>query len=417
MRWPLYSAQSQVYIQPVSPRVIDNGNASRWPTDQPSYDSFIHQQVQSASYPDVVSRRLHTGSLQAHGKGRARAIRPLSSGFGIRVEVARMGTSYEVTVTAKARSAALLRRLRMPWPRPWSRASRRGEAGDPERLAILREEQERIKKELETDRAEQASLNARLGVAAVSTVPNHYDEEIASIHGALVTARTARDDAEAHLIAMGADKDESSKALDAEADELVTADPGLVSMKTSLNQRRAILISQMSNLTPNHPQYKQDATELGQIDASLASMVKDLRGKAAGRIQQKLRADLDRTAGVEDRLNAQLGLMSAAAPARHPGCSGPTTWQPTLPACRPVRPAWMTNCTTCFCKTACPALRIWLCRGHASAAAQLRNLFRSGHCPFQCVGCCWLCWRHWLPTTLTPKFTSRPISSARWASR
>ena len=108
---------------------------------------------------------------------------------------------------------------------------------------------------------------------------------------------------------MGADNDESSKALDAEADELVTADPGLVSMKTSLNQRRAILISQMSNLTPNHPQYKQDATELGQIDASLASMVKDLRGKAAGRIQQKLRADLDRTAGVEDRLNAQLGLM------------------------------------------------------------------------------------------------------------
>ena len=313
MRWPVYSAQSQVYIQPVAPRVMDTGTTPRWPDDQPTYDSFIDQQVQSASYPDVLLsavHRLQPGAWQKLGESDQAAAERLSHS----VEVARMGTSYEVTVTAQARSAEVSAQLANAMAAAMvEKASREEKAGDPERLAILREEQERIKKELETDRAEQASLNASLGVAAIGNVPNHYDDEISSIHGELVKARTARDDAEAHLIAMGADKEEASKTLDAEADELVTADPGLVSMKTSLNQRRAILISQMSNLTPNHPQYKQDATELGQIDGSLALMVKDLRGKAAGRIQQKLRAELDRTAGVEDRLNAQLGQMAAAA--------------------------------------------------------------------------------------------------------
>ncbi len=84
-------------------------------------------------------------------------------------------------------------------------------------------------------------------------------------------------------------------------------------MKTSLNQRRAALISQMANLTPNHPQYKQDAAELAQIIGSLDGMMADLRSKAAERIQVKLRSDLERTAGVEARLNSQLAQLTAAA--------------------------------------------------------------------------------------------------------
>ncbi len=84
-------------------------------------------------------------------------------------------------------------------------------------------------------------------------------------------------------------------------------------MKTSLNQRRAALISQMANLRPNHPQYKQDAAELAQINGNLNAMMTDLRTKAADRIQMKLRADLERTAGVEARLNAQLAQLAGAA--------------------------------------------------------------------------------------------------------
>jgi hypothetical protein len=108
-------------------------------------------------------------------------------------------------------------------------------------------------------------------------------------------------------------KGSTPQALDAEADELAATDPGLVSMKMSLNQRRAVLIAQMANLTPNHPQYKQDAAELAQIDSSLDTMMKDLRGKVSARIEQRLHTDLDRTTAVQDRLNGQLSQLAAAA--------------------------------------------------------------------------------------------------------
>ena len=80
---------------------------------------------------------------------------------------------------------------------------------------------------------------------------------------------------------------------------MISSDASLVGMKTSFSQRRALLTSQMANLTPNHPQYKQAAQELAQIDSSMEKMTSEMRGRAAARIQQRLRNDLARTAEME----------------------------------------------------------------------------------------------------------------------
>ena len=56
---------------------------------------------------------------------------------------------------------------------------------------MLKEERERIKKELDDDRNEQAALNAQLGVAAIGPeAPQHYDTDIGQIHEELVKARS-----------------------------------------------------------------------------------------------------------------------------------------------------------------------------------------------------------------------------------
>jgi len=115
----------------------------------------------------------------------------------------------------------------------------------------------------------------------------------------LIKAQTDHDEAEARYTSLKAGQSNSSAAMNAEADDIIASDAGLTSMKTSLNTRRAMLISQMANLTPTNPEYKQDEGELSKINASLDSMMKDLRNNAATRIQEKLRTDLERTAGVE----------------------------------------------------------------------------------------------------------------------
>jgi len=319
MVWPVYIAQSQVYIQPVLPRVLEQGAASRWPSDATTYDTFIEQQVQSASHPEVLLNVLHklgSGSWQRTGETEQAAAERL----GHSIKVARLATSYQITITARAADPELAAKIANAMASGIvDRASSEEKAGDSERLAILREEKVRIQTELDSDRTEQQSLNSKLGVAAIGAItPDHYDDDISGLHQELVKARAAHDEAAARLMSLDTEHELSSKALSAEADELITADPGLVSMKTSLNQRRAVLITQMANLTPNHPQYKQASEELGKINASLESMMKDLRAKAAARIKQRLSTDLDRTAGIEGRLNAQLGKMAGAAASATP---------------------------------------------------------------------------------------------------
>ncbi len=192
-------------------------------------------------------------------------------------------------------------------------------ASDAGRLTMLKEEQERITKELDDDRTEQAELNAQLGVAAIGPeAPEHYDSDIAQIHAELVKARSDHDEAAARLTSISSGSGPSSAALNAEADQLISTDPGLSSLKQALLTRRAALVSHMSGKTPDNPQYKQDQEELQKIDAALESETQDLRAKAAARIEEQLRADLDRTASLEARLNGELAQMTRAAASATP---------------------------------------------------------------------------------------------------
>jgi len=316
--WPPYTAQSQIYIQPVQLKVMSGADQS-FTNNSAAYDSFVQQQVQSASNPEVLMSALHklnAGSWQRNGESEQAA----AARLGGAIEVVRAGTSYEVTITAKAKDPQLVAQIANAVAAGIvERASGEGNAGNSERIAVLGEERDRIQTQLNSDYAEQNDLNKQLGVAAVGTeAPDLIDADIGKTREELIKAQTDHDQAQARFAAMGAGNGDSSAAIDAEADDLVAADAGLTSMKTSLNARRATLITQMSNLTPNNPEYKQDATELAKINGNLDAMMKDLRTKAAGRIQEKLKMDLERTAGVEARLNGQLRQLAGTAASATP---------------------------------------------------------------------------------------------------
>lgn len=317
--WPVYLAESHVYVQPVQSRVMASGVDSSLMTNAAAYDSFVQQQVQSASNPDVLIAAIHKlkpGSFQRNGETEQAAAARLG---GI-ITVARVGTSYEVAIAAKAKDPQLVADIANAVATSVvERASGEGNAGNAQRITILQDERKRIQDALTADYAEQNDLNKQLGMAAVGTeAPDLIDADIGRTREELIKAQTEHDEAEARFAAMGAGKGSSSTAIDAEADELVAADAGLTSMKTSLNARRAALITVMANMTPNNPEYKQDAAELAKINTSLDTMMKELRAKASARIQQRLRTDLERTAGVESRLNGQLRTLAGTAASATP---------------------------------------------------------------------------------------------------
>jgi len=313
--WSVYTAQSLVYIQPTPSAVLEQA-PMHWPYnyDPATYDSYIQQQMLSMTRPDVLAGALHKlnpGVWQQSGESDQSAADRLHGA----VEVARVGTSYQVSITAHARNADTAAALANAVAASYiENTSHEQKASDAARLTMLQEERERIKKELDDDRAEQAALNAQLGVAAIGPeAPEHYDSDIGQIHEELVKARSDHDEAAARLTSINSGSSLSSAALDAEADQLIATDPGLSSLKQALLTRRAALVSQMANLTPNHPLYKQDQAELAKIDASLETSTQELRAKAAARIEEQLRTDLDRTSSLEARLNGQLAQMTRAA--------------------------------------------------------------------------------------------------------
>jgi succinoglycan biosynthesis transport protein ExoP len=312
--WPVYTAESRVYVQPASSSVMSHNGDQRWPFDSNTYESFIQQQVQNADNPAVLADALHTlgaGVWQKPGESEEIAARRL----GKSLEVTRLGTSYEVSIIANAGNPQQAAQIANGMAAALiAHASKQQNAGDRQRIAILHDERNRVQQQLNADLTEQSDLNQKLGMASVGTsTPDLLDSAIVTARDELIKARTDHDQASARLASLDASKGGSSKALQGEAEDLIALDPGLTAMKGSLYQRRAALISHMANLTQDNPAYKMDADELAKINGSLDSMMTDLRTKAAGRIQEKLRADLERTAGVESRLNGQLRQLSASA--------------------------------------------------------------------------------------------------------
>ena len=316
--WPMYMADSVVYIQPTPAKVLPiEGGPPRWPFDTNTYESYIQQQMTNVSRQDVLISAVHKlDGFQAPGESDQSAAQRLAGAL----QVTREGDAYQFTISARSGDPDLAAKIANAATAAYIESASRDErTGDTQRLAMLKEEKARLDSALAADRSEQDALNKQLGVASISAnVPDHFDEDITQIRTELVKARTDHDAAEAKFSSLGAGNGPTSAAIDAEADQIIATDAGLVSMKSSLNARRATLITQMANLTPVNPQYKQDEVELAKINADLDAMMKDLRAKAAARIQLELRADLQRTGGLESQLNGQLRELVGSATSATP---------------------------------------------------------------------------------------------------
>jgi hypothetical protein len=150
----MYTAQSLVYIQP----------PPHWPNndDPAAYDSYIQHQILSMTRREVLAgalKILAPGVWQQSGESDDSAADRLRGA----VEVARVGTGYLVAITAHANSpntaTALANAVAASYIENTALEQKASDAGG---LTILKEEQERITKELDDDRAEQATLNAQL---------------------------------------------------------------------------------------------------------------------------------------------------------------------------------------------------------------------------------------------------------------
>lgn len=308
----MYYAESLIYIEPFNTKVLADGNPSGF--DSTKYESSVAQQMLTAQRADILTTALATLPRQVwsfYGPTPQAAAGALQG----QMKVARVTSSYQVAIGLKGPDAANTAAIVNAVTRTYLEAGRKDEISQADqRSQLLSEERSRIEAELAKTRAEQTRLGATLGVAdpGIGTT-NPYDSQLDALRQQLVQARGSHDQAAAQLAAISGGSGVHSSGLTAAANDIIVNDPGLGSMKATINQRRAQLASQMADLKPANPIYKADQDELADLDKTLESMTVQLRDRAARTLQDKLRTELERTSDVEGRLNGELARQTASA--------------------------------------------------------------------------------------------------------
>ena len=304
---PQFTASTLLYVQPSPPRVLPNGS-SNWPYDFSTYEMNMQQQINSFTRQDVLSGAVEkmrgTGWQSSRESDRAAADR-LAHAF----TAVRDGDSYQIQIKAQAATADLAAKLANAIAHSFLENERKQEDyGTSSRVQLLLQEQKRIENLLAQDRSELEGINKRIGVGAITAdTQDPFDQDVSDLRTELAKARSDHDLAEARLLS------EQNGAYSADEETQAEADPGLISLKTGLYQRRSVLIAQMAGLTVNHPLYKQDTIELQQLDKTIDDVTRQIQEKIKQRLDRKLEGDVETSAETESRLSSELEKASSQA--------------------------------------------------------------------------------------------------------
>lgn len=310
---PVYSSHSVVYVSPKFPKLLSGDSELERP-----YESYVADEVHTVTRYDIIADAIE--SLPESVRGRTGAALPFEVQTLQRsLDVERIGNTYQVSIELKGpKPIGLAETVNAITEVYLEKAKNEEFFGRDERLNTLKQERQRLQKDLDDHFDEYSKLMADLGVARISPTEggnNPYDTILMRLRDQLATARMQRQSAEAQLatVSRGGETG-SSSVLEGAADEAMAADPGLSTTRSALNARRMTLMSEMSGLKPDHPIYQKDKTELASIDAQL----NDLKGKATSRIQDKLRAEVTRTRMIELQLSQEIAQKTSSATAAAP---------------------------------------------------------------------------------------------------
>ncbi|MEO8659363.1 MAG: hypothetical protein ABI693_12890 [Bryobacteraceae bacterium] len=303
-----YTAQSTVYV---SPTFIQTTGDSR--EHDRAYDTLIEQQVKTVTRFDILTEALTRapGTWVRTGETVASAAERLEKELTVKREPA----SAQISISLSGSKPEGLAEVVNAVTSVYLNSSRKDEFyGTDERITTLNTERARIQKEMEDKGRQKSTLALQLGSLAPGDGKGlPWQETLIKKQVELLGARQKRVEAEAQIEALNrGDSGAVRTALNSVVEELVAADPGMVTLRTNLNQRKAVLTTQMSGLTPDHPARKQAETELAGIDKEMKQASDDMLQKAAQRLKSKLKVEVDRAKYVEQQLQADVQQQSMA---------------------------------------------------------------------------------------------------------
>ena len=298
-RNPIFEATSRIYVSPASPKALTDAAPQIGP-----YDSYMEEQIKTVTRYDVLLAALNkmpAGRWAYWGPTEPRAIAALQKVL----TVARLGESFDVEISLDGPEPRMVTDVVNTITETYIEKARHEEFFErDQRLAILRDEESNLQKDLASKQTQEQQLLKDLGVGSVkSDESSPYNESLAKLHADYTEAQEQLNAARSSLASLGSG---AAPGMQAAAQDVVTADPALNALKTSLMTQRGTLVQQMAGLTPSNPVYKQDEEQLKSIEAQIARNTADLQRRATGHLTDKANADIRQKEMVVAGLARQL---------------------------------------------------------------------------------------------------------------
>jgi uncharacterized protein involved in exopolysaccharide biosynthesis len=300
---PTYAATATIYISPTPVTTLVADRELERP-----YESDVAESMHDITKYDILAeaiKKMPPGTWQFPGETERNAVQRLQEAMNVE----HVGSTYQVDISVFGPRPEHLADIVNTVANTYLAKAKNDKFFDrDERLASLKQEQNRIQTETDSLLQEQDRITKALGVASVNSKgANNLDNDNAKIQSDLIVAHEQRIAVEAQLAALNSgDPSATNSALNTAADEVIAGDPSLAALKGSLSQHRADLLDKLSNMTEANPQRKAAEDQLAEINNSIQNLQTDLRRKAAAHLEQKLRTQLKQDELVESRLNSDL---------------------------------------------------------------------------------------------------------------
>lgn len=303
---PIYSAGATVQVSPRFMKTLRDDIELEFQSNT-QYLQFIQQQIRTFTRHDVIASALkllderHAGQphpWRIEGESERRSIYRLQRSL----RVFHIRDSYLIQIMLDSPREAGIEDVVNTLVEAYLTVARNEHVyGADQRVTQLEQRQADLLSQIEKLTTERTVIAQSLGVTAFNPADvNPFDRQMQRLLEEHTDTRTRLIEAETRLAAF-LNHGETDLAMRS-ISESILSDPGLNSLKASLNQRRSILLTTMSGLADDHPARLDASDELSSIETEINLREQTLRTELTQAIERRYRNSAEQAQVIEKAL-------------------------------------------------------------------------------------------------------------------
>ena len=311
-----YQAASVIYVSPRFAKNLEQDQELVLESNS-QYREFVQQQVRTINRFDIVLAALQSlGEKRFQWQGRKETDRGAAERLQGMLDIKSIPDTYQITIGLEGiRPDGLAEIVNAVIDSFLTTFKNEELFGTKERIQALEAERATLIQEIDVKTLRRTELAQQLAVTTFNdSNPNPYDQLLLGAKGAYSQAQRQSFEAEAQLASVdGKVSGQPSESLHSMAEDLASRDPGLISLKANLNQRRAELLSKRSGLAETHPGRRAIDQEISEIDAEIDQMKTRLTASFSRILTDQRRAEVAKEKQVESRLSVEVEQITKQA--------------------------------------------------------------------------------------------------------